>query len=72
MEDITNRFQSPLTKIFSCLEAFWPENHTKDVVSSSCVKCQYAKERDNSIKKRYGAVKERENDHGVALQGNPM
>jgi hypothetical protein len=42
------------------------------MLSSSCVKCQYAKERDDSIKKRYGAVKERENDHGVALQGNPM
>jgi len=27
---------SPPTKIFSCLEAFWPEIHTKDVVIILC------------------------------------
>ncbi len=33
---------------------------------------RYAKERDDSIKNHYGAVKRKEKDNGVALQGNPM
>jgi hypothetical protein len=46
-------------KVFSCSQAFDLKITQKMLLSSSCVKCRYAKEQEGSMKKRYGAVKEK-------------